>query len=205
MRIFACLILLTIAWSLCSFLPPAGYSIGGLVMDFKLKNVDGRQVSLGDYKTAKGFIIVFTCNHCPFAKRYQDRLNQFNKKYAPLGIPVLAISATDPVAVPEDDFKSMAERAKQQHYTFPYLFDSTQVVAKAFNAAKTPHAFVISKAGGQWILRYSGAIDDNVAEPELVKNHYLEDAVKAILEGKSVATPTTKTIGCPIKWRVAAN
>jgi peroxiredoxin len=186
---------------LMAFTTVSTYKIGDPVADFSLKNVDGKMVATQDYKKAKGFIIVFTCNHCPFAKRYQERLNAFDKKYKPMGIPVLAISATDEEAVPDDSWENMVVRAKEQKYTFPYLLDKTQQVAKAFNAVKTPHAFVVFKENGKLVLKYSGAIDDNGAEPEKVQNHYLENAVDALLAGKEVPVSATKSIGCPIKWK----
>ncbi len=180
----------------------AQYKTGDVVIGFSLKNVNGKMVSLADYKKAKGFIIVFTANHCPFARRYQQRMNDFSKKYGALNVPLLAISPNDASVIPEDTYDEMKARAKQQHYVFPYLYDETQAVTKAFGVSKTPQAFVIFKENGQWRLRYSGAIDDNGAEPEKVKNHYLEDAVNACLQGRPVAVPVTKSVGCGIKWKV---
>ncbi len=186
----------------CSaFAPAAGYKIGDEVADFSLKSVTGKMVSMADYKGAKGFVVIFTCNHCPYAKRYQERLNLLSKKYARLGIQLLAISATDPTVVPMDSYENMVVAARQGKYTYPYLYDETQAVAKAFNAAKTPHAFVLFKSNGKWILRYSGAIDDNGADAVKVKNHYLEDAVDALIAGKPIAAEVTKSVGCPIKWK----
>lgn len=156
---------------------------------------------MADYKTAKGFIIVFTCNHCPFAKLYQDRINDLNKTYASKGFPVIAINPNDVVAVPDDSYENMQKRAKDKKYTFPYLIDETQAVAKAFNATKTPHAFIVFKENGKLILKYAGAIDDNAQEPEKAENHYVTDAVNALLAGKPVTTTETKSIGCSIKWK----
>lgn len=179
----------------------AGYKPGDEAKSFKLLNVNGKVVSLDDYKKAKGFIIVFTCNHCPFAKLYQQRLNELNAKYTPLGMPVLAISSNDADAVPEDNYEEMVKRAKEKKYTFPYLFDSTQEVARAFGANKTPQAFVLFKEGGKWIVKYSGAIDDNGKEPDLVKNHFVIDAVEALLHNRPIEVTTTKSVGCAIKWK----
>ena len=180
-----------------------GYKIGAQVANFTLKNVDGKMVSLNDYKDKKGVIVVFTCNHCPFAKKYEDRIIQLNKQYSGKGFPVIAISPNDPVAVPEDGFENMAARAKEHHYTFPYLIDETQETAHAFAAVKTPHAFVLSNEKGAFVLRYAGAIDDNCDEPEKAQKHYVADAANALLEGKNVAVTETKSIGCGIKWKVA--
>jgi peroxiredoxin len=187
---------------LLSFKPVnTSYRIGDAVSDFSLKNTDGRMVSLGSYKNAKGFIVVFTCNHCPFAKKYQERMNALNKKYTEKGFPLLAISSNDVIAVPSDSYENMQVRAKDEHYNFPYLFDESQSVARSFGAAKTPQAFVLSKENGKLTLKYSGAIDDNGAEPEKATQHYAEDAVNALLAGKKINITETKSIGCPIKWK----
>ncbi len=201
MKYLHSLILVIVAFYATAFAPATGYKIGDEVADFSLKNVNGKMVSLADYKSAKGFIIIFTCNHCPYAKRYQERLNQFSKKYTAAGIQLLAISATDPTIVPMDSYENMKLAAKQGSYKYPYLYDESQSVARAFNAAKTPHALVVFKTNGKWVLRYSGAIDDNGADVTKVKNHYLEDAVDALLAGKPVANEVTKSVGCPIKWK----
>ena len=179
-----------------------GYKIGAQVTNFTMKNVDGKMVSLSDYKDKKGVIVVFTCNHCPFAKKYQDRIIQLNKQYSGKGFPVIAISPNDPAVVPEDSYENMVARAKEQHYAFPYLLDETQETAHAFAATKTPHAFVLSSEKGAFILKYAGAIDDNCDEPEKAQKHYVADAIDALLQGKSVAVTETKSIGCGIKWKV---
>src|SRR4029077_15965772 len=127
--------------ALCSF-SPAGYNVGDKAMDFKLKNVDGKMVSLSDYKDAKGFIVVFTCNHCPFAKAYEDRIIALDNKYKSKGYPVIAINPNDQTIVAEDDFKTMQERAKAKNYGFPYLVDETQNIAKTYGATRTPHVYV---------------------------------------------------------------
>ncbi|MCW3126773.1 MAG: redoxin [Bacteroidetes bacterium] len=187
---------------LLSFKPVnTAYQVGDNVADFSLKSTDGRMVSLSSYKNAKGFIVVFTCNHCPFAKKYQERMNALNKKYTEKGFPLLAISSNDAIAVPSDSYENMQARAKEEHYNFPYLFDETQSVAKTFGAAKTPQAFVLAKENGKLVLKYSGAIDDNGAEPAKVTRHYAEDAVNALLTGKKIDVTETRSIGCPIKWK----
>ena len=189
---------------LLSFAPVNNsYRIGDKVNDFSLKNVDGKIVSTEAYKNGKGLIVVFTCNHCPFAKKYQQRLNALNKKFAEKGFPLLAVSSNDVLLMPEDSYENMIVRAREEHYNFPYLYDEKQSVARAFGAAKTPHAFVLSKEKDKWTLRYSGAIDDNGSEPENATSHYVEDAVNALLQGKPVAIPETKSIGCPIKLKNA--
>lgn len=171
------------------------------VADFKLLNVDGKYVSLADYPKAKGFIVVFTCNHCPFAKLYPDRLNALQEKYAKKDIPVIAISSTDTISYEEDSFNQMILTAKENKFTFPYLYDGNQAVAKNFNAQKTPHAYVIWKEKKQWVIKYNGAIDNNGAEPEKVTEPYVEQAVDALLLHKKIKMPETKSIGCQIYFR----
>ena len=172
-----------------------------VVVDFSLKNVDGNMVSLSDYKSAKGFIIIFTCNHCPFAKLYPKRLNALNKKYNKLGVPLLAISSSDTLIFEEDTFDKMVKKSRSEKFNFPYLIDVNQMVAKNFKAEKTPHAFVIWKDNGAWVIKYNGAIDDNGAEPSKVKEKYVEKAVDAILQGKEVPVKETKSVGCQIHFR----
>jgi peroxiredoxin len=169
--------------------------------DFKLKNVDGNMVSLIDYPTAKGFIIVFTCNHCPFAKLYPPRLNDLNNKFKPLGVPLIAISSTDTLMYEEDTYPNMVKKANEERFNFPYLFDEMQEVAKKFNAQKTPHAYVIWKENNQWVVKYNGAIDDNGMEPEKVTEAYVSNAVDALLKEKKVLVSETKSIGCQIAFR----
>ena len=171
------------------------------INDFSLKNTDGKYISLKNYANAKGFIVVFTCNHCPFAKLYPPRLNALNKKYKPLGVPVIAINSSDTVMFEEDAYSHMVSKARKEHFNFAYLCDDMQQVAKDFGAQKTPHAFLIWKEEGKWVVKYTGAIDDNGAHPEQVHKQYLADAVNALLAGKKIETPLTKSIGCQIQFR----
>ena len=172
-----------------------------VVKDFKLRNVDGKYISLSDYKSAKGFIIIFTCNHCPFAKLYPPRFNELHSKFLPNGVPLITISSTDTVQYEEDTYPLMVEKAKNEQFFFPYLMDGNQKVAKNFNAQKTPHAYVIWKENGQWVVKYDGAFDDNGQEPEKVENKYVEAAVEALLENKKIEITQTKSIGCQIYFR----
>lgn len=171
------------------------------IKDFKLRNVDGKIVSLANYPAAKGFIIVFTCNHCPFAKRYPDRMNQLNKRYKSKGVPLLAISSADTTAYDEDAYPEMVKRAREGKYSFPYLYDPLQTVARDFAASKTPHAFVIWKQHDHWTINYDGGIDDNGAEPAKVRHRYVEDAVEALLAGREVTIKQTRSVGCSIHYR----
>jgi peroxiredoxin len=176
-----------------------GYQVGDKAADFKLKNIDGKWVSLGDYKDAKGFIVIFTCNHCPYAKAYEDRIVALDKKYAPAGFPVIAINPNDATAYPDDSYENMQKRAKEKGFTFPYLYDEQQTVYPQFGATRTPHIFVLAKAGDEMTVEYIGAIDDNYEDASKVTNKYVENTVDALLAGKKPEVTSTKAIGCSIK------
>jgi peroxiredoxin len=176
-----------------------GYKVGDVAADFKLKNVDQKTVSLSDYAAAKGFIVVFTCNHCPYAKAYESRIIALDKKYASKGYPVIAINPNDPIVVPADNFEAMQVRAKEKGFTFPYLFDDGQKVYPQYGATKTPHVFLLNKENGTNIVRYIGAIDDNYADANDVSHKYVEAAVDALLANQPIAQTTTVAIGCSIK------
>lgn len=179
----------------------AGYKPGDVARDFSLKNVDGKQVSLASFPDAKGFIVVFTCNHCPFAQLYEERILDLDKAFRPKGYPVIAINPNDPKQVPDDSFENMVKQAKAAKYTFPYLLDETQAIARAYGATRTPHVFVLEKtAQGQAIVRYIGAIDDNAQDERQARTRYVAEAVEALLKGQPVGTALTKAIGCGIKW-----
>lgn len=176
----------------------SGYAVGDTAADFNLKNVDGTMHSLAGIKGAKGYIVVFTCNACPYAQAYEDRIIALDKKYAALGFPVVAINPNDKTIQPGDSFDKMKERAKAKKYPFVYLYDETQEVAKTYGAARTPHVYVLDAAR---TVRYIGAIDDNSEDPDAVKEKYVENAVDALLAGKDVPVKETKAIGCTIKWK----
>ena len=178
-----------------------GYDVGDNATDFKLKNVDGKMVSLADYGDAKGFIVVFDCNTCPYSRAYDGRIIDLSKKYAPQKFPLIAINANDPEVSSGDSFDNMVKDAKQKKYDFPYLVDETQKVAKAYGATNTPHVFVLIKNGSDLKVAYIGTIDDNARNASDVTRKYVEDAVDALLAGKQVPTTKTRAVGCGIKWR----
>lgn len=178
--------------------PVGGYKIGDVAQDFSLKNVKGKNVSLASLKNAKGYIVVFTCNHCPYAKAYEQRIIELNQKYAPLGYPVVAINSNDKDVQPADSYDNMKKLAKKKKYPFPYLYDESQEVAKAFGATRTPHVYVLDQ---NRVVRYIGAIDDNSEDAALAKEKYVGAAIDALLSGKDVAVKETKAIGCGIKWK----
>lgn len=179
----------------------AGYKVGETVKSFKLKNVDGKIISLDDYKKEKGIIIIFTCNHCPFSKLYEDRIINLDKEFAAKGFPVMAVNSNDPAIVPDDSYENMVARAAEKKFTFPYLFDDTQDVAKAFGATRTPHVFVLSNTGKGFKLEYIGAIDNNADDANAATNKYVKNAVNELSAGKKVTITSTKAIGCSIKWK----
>ena len=181
---------------LMSFTNPTGYKVGDKATDFKLKSVDNKMYSMADYKDAKGFIVVFTCNHCPFAVKYEDRIIDLAKKYKSKGYVLLAINPNDPAAQPEDSFELMQKRAKEKKFTFPYLFDEGQKIYPQYGATKTPHVFLLDK---NLVVKYIGAIDDNVEDASQVKEKYLENAIAALEKGQEPTPNTTKAIGCSIK------
>lgn len=178
-----------------------GYVVGDKATDFKLKNVDGKMVSLANYKSAKGYIVVFTCNHCPYAKAYESRIMALDKEYAAKGYPVIAISPNDPVALPADSYENMQKLAAKKSYTFPYLIDESQDVSRTYGAKATPHVYVLQKTTAGNVVKYIGAIDDDTEGTKTEKVKYVENALNALLAGKEPAVTATKAIGCGIKWK----
>ncbi|MBX3163834.1 MAG: thioredoxin family protein [Bacteroidetes bacterium] len=173
-----------------------GYKPGDKATDFNLKSVDEKIYSMANYKDAKGFIVVFTCNHCPFAVKYEDRINDLARKYKDKGYVLLAINPNDPAVQPADSYELMKVRAKEKDFAFPYLFDEGQKIYPQYGATKTPHVFLLDK---NLVVKYIGAIDDNVDDANAVKEHYLENAIAALEKGKNPSPDVTKAIGCTIK------
>lgn len=178
----------------------AGYSVGETVEDFRLKRVDGKMVSMADYKTAKGFILIFDCNTCPYSQAYLERIKGLHAKYADNGYPVIAINPNDSQRSPGDSFDKMVSYANDHNYKHDYLYDSDQVVANAFGATNTPQVFVIQKENDKLKLAYIGAIDNNTRDAEAADKRYVEDAVDNLLKGEEPSPNKTKAIGCTIKW-----
>jgi peroxiredoxin len=176
-----------------------GYKIGDTAMDFKLKNIDDKMVSLSDFTNAKGFIVIFTCNECPYSVAYEDRIVALDNKYKNMGYPVIAINPNDPKVSPGDGFEEMKVRAKEKGFAFPYLFDKGQKVYPKYGATKTPHIFILQKKGEDLVVKYKGAIDDSSRNPDSVKVKYVENAVDALLANKEIEQTSTKAIGCSIK------
>ena len=180
--------------------PTAGLNPGDTAPDFSLKNVDGKMVSLKDFKKVNGYIVIFTCNHCPYAKMYEDRIIALDKKYKPLGYQVVAINPNDPIAAPDDSFDEMKVRAKEKGFTFPYLFDDGQKVYPQYGATRTPHVYLLDK---NKVVKYIGSIDDNPNDVAGVKSKFLEDAIASHQAGKDIIPNVTKALGCGIKVKKA--
>jgi len=176
-----------------------GYKVGDIATDFKLMNVDSSMVSLSDYKKAKGFIVIFTCNTCPVSVRNEDRILALDKKYKPLGFPVIAINPNNPAVQPGDSFELMKVRAKEKGFTFPYLFDKGQKIYPQYGASATPHVYILQKESKGLIVKYIGGIDNSSRNPETVSIKYAENAVDALLDGKPIEVTFTRAIGCSIK------
>lgn len=178
-----------------------GLSVGDKAVDFNLKNIDGTMVSLTSTKDVKGYILVFTCNTCPYSVMYEDRIIALHEEFGPKGYPVLAVQPNDPVASPGDSFDNMKIRAAKKGFNFPYLMDETQQITKAYGATNTPHVYVLDKKGpDHFEVAYIGSIDNNSRSAKNADKQYVKDAVESLLSGKPVPTKSTKAIGCTIKW-----
>jgi peroxiredoxin len=164
----------------------------------KLQNVDGREISLAQVAGPKGTLVIFTCNHCPWVHAWEERLVTIGNTYDTRGVGVIAVNSNDPQVYPEDNLPQMKERARAKNYQFPYAFDTTSEVGRAFGATHTPETFLFDASGR---LVYHGAIDDNARDATKVKNHYLQDALDAVLAGRHPAVQETKALGCTIVLR----
>lgn len=175
-----------------------GLKVGDTAPDFKLKNIDGQMMSLADIDDADGYIVIFTCNTCPFSVKYEDRIIAANKKYASMGYPVVAINPNDANRRPGDSFEEMKLRAKDKGFDFPYLYDETQEIATAYGATHTPHVYLLDK---NRTVQYIGAIDNNASDAQEASEFYLSDAISALKAGKKPSPDFTKAVGCTIKWK----
>src|SRR5690349_12327684 len=185
---------------------PETLAIGSKAIEFSLPGVDGKTYTLKDFASSKVLVIIFTCNHCPTAQAYEDRIKQLVTDYAQKGVAVVAISPNDPLSVRLDEmgytdlgdsFEDMKIRAKDKQFNFPYLFDGeNSQLSMKYGPQATPHAFVFDN---NRILKYTGRIDDG-EKPGTAKTHDLRAALDAVIAGKAVAVEKTKTFGCSIKW-----
>jgi peroxiredoxin len=185
-----------------SFSNAQSYQLGSEVSNFTLPNtIDGKNVSLQDYSSTKGLVVIFTCNHCPFSKMYEQRIIDLHQNWNAKGFPVLAISSNDAVSVPDDSPQNMKNLALQRKYPFPYLYDESQSIAKLFGAQRTPHVFILKNKEKKFVLEYIGAIDDNAQDAKAVKEKFVEKALEELSQNKEVSTKSVKAIGCTIKWK----
>lgn len=179
---------------------PPGLVLGdeAPLADVKMKNVDGREVSITDVRGKKGTLVVFSCNACPWAQAWESRIVDLGNTYTVRGIGVVMVNPNDPGVVAADGFEQMKERARKRGMKFPYVVDATSDVARAFGATRTPEAFLFGADGR---LVYHGTVDDNARQPDKVQQRYLRDALDAVSAGKAVGVAETKAFGCSIKFR----
>lgn len=175
-----------------------GLAIGSKIPGFKLPGVDKKTYSEKDFSDRKALVIIFTCNHCPYAQAYQDRIIHLQKEFSPVGAQIIAINSNDSTNYPADSFEKMVERSKEKDFNFPYLRDETQSVAKAFGAQVTPDCFVFDQ---KRTLQYRGRVDDNWQDHYKVSSHDLRQAIEAVVNGKKPTVQESSAIGCSIKWK----
>lgn len=184
-----------------SLFAQSGYQVGDKARDFRLKSVDGKMISMADQAKVKGYLLIFSCNTCPYVVAYEDRIIALHNTYAPKGFPVIAINPNDAARSAGDSFENMKIRAKSKNFPFPYVHDETQAVAKAYGATNTPQVYLVVKEGSDFVVNYIGAIDNNYRDASDVTKRYVEEALEAILAGEAIKEARTKAIGCTIKWR----
>jgi len=170
---------------------------GDKAVSFALRGTDDKQHSLNDY-SGKHVVIIFSCNHCPYVRAWEDRMIKIQTDYAPKNVQLVAINSNDGIKFPDDNFSKMKERAREKKFNFPYLHDEDQRVASAYGAERTPEVFLFDS---NLVLRYHGTIDDNYDDPNSVRENYLRDALDATIAGRKVSLAETKPIGCTIKWK----
>ena len=175
------------------------YALGDAVQNFELPNVKNGTVSLEQYKDEKGVIVIFSCNECPYMHKYEQRMIDLHNTYAPKGWPVVAISSNDAKRMKGNSFKNMKKRAKELDFPFEYVYDADQQQLRNFGATKTPEVFLLANQNGEFVLQYTGAIDDDPRSAERVEKKYVEEAIAELEAGESISTPKTKAIGCGIR------
>lgn len=174
-------------------------AIGDAFIDFTLPATDGKTYHASELvQKARAFLVIFSCNHCPYVQAWEDRMNAIARDYANDHVYLVAINPNDVTRYPSDSWEQMIQRANEKQFEFPYLYDEAQSVAHAYGAERTPEVFLFDTAGK---LRYHGAIDDNYEHEEEVQHRYVRDALAALLAEKEVAIPETKPVGCTVKWK----
>jgi peroxiredoxin len=172
-------------------------ALGTAAPDFSLPGTDGNAYSLASFAEADVLVVVFTCNHCPYAIASEDRLIELQLRYS-ARVRFVLVNSNDSALYPEDSFDEMVSRAKNKAFPFPYLHDASQEVARAYDAACTPDVFVFDAARA---LRYNGRIDDNWQHPEKVTRRDLEAVLDDLLAGRDISIVCVPSMGCSIKWK----
>ncbi len=165
---------------------------------FNLPATDGKRYSLNDFTASKALAVVFTCNHCPYVKAWDDRLLGLIETFSQKGLSLIAICSNDSIGYPQDAFEQMVKKSEAHNFSYPYLHDETQEVAKAYDAACTPEVYLFNS---DQKLCYHGRIDDNHSDPESVAREDLKIAIAEVIEGKDPVIPLTPAMGCSIKWK----
>lgn len=177
----------------------ANLTIGDAFIDFTLPATDGKTYYASKLaQKARAFLVIFSCNHCPYVQAWEDRINAIAHDYADDHVLLVAINANDATRYPTDSLEHMIQRADEKQFEFLYLYDETQSVARAYGAERTPEVFLFDASGK---LRYHGAIDDNYENEDDIQHRYVRDALVAILAGKEVVVSETKPVGCSVKWK----
>lgn len=201
MRIVSLILLLLVYIPTIGKEPVPVSMVGKAMPDFSLRSFDGGLFNTADCSKQQGLVVIFTCNHCPFARLYSERFNALWKACDSEGIPVVAVNPMDSVIYETETLAGMKQKAEEEHFLFPYLRDADQSIARAFHATHTPMAFVLWKAAGKWIVRYQGAIDDNGEHPEQARS-FIREAIDALKKGEPVKVSETKSFGCAIYYGV---
>lgn len=178
---------------------PARLALGAKVVksDVMMESIDGKKYSIDSVAGEHGTLVIFSCNHCPWVKKWEDRIASLGNEYRKKGFGVIVINSNDPSLSRGDDMDSMKQRAKERSFEFPYVVDTGSAVARAFGATRTPEVFLFDKDKK---LAFYGAIDDNADDASKVEKHYLKDAFEALAKGETPATQETKAFGCTIKF-----
>ena len=174
-------------------------SVGSVAPDFSLTNIDGATISLSDYSNEKGVMVIFSCNPCPYVIAYEDRIIDLHNRYASQGFPLVLINPNDAEKQPVDSMDEMIVRAEEKNYPFPYLKDEDQSVYEAYGATRTPEIFLLKNNGnGEFVVAYTGTVDDNYKDASAVTASYASEAVEALLKGETPNPASTVAIGCSI-------
>lgn len=179
-----------------------GLAIGDAapLRDVKMEGTDGKSYALDDLKGEKGTLVIFSCNHCPYAVKWADRIGEIGKEWQAKGFGVVVVNSNDPEKNATDGMDGMKQFAADHGYEFPYVVDATSDMARKFGATKTPEVFLFDAS---LKLAYHGAVDDSAESADKVEKHFLRDALADVAAGKAVAAAESKAIGCSIKFRPA--